>query len=204
MKKLFSIFFILSFMLGTITAKAGCEANYAQEINRIQRSLDSWYGGYGFSNYYRPHYYQPTVVINVNTSSSNSDKKVSAAEVIILLALVAIPTTHIIIMADRMDGMDDIIGLIRNSRDYLATGLVGSELSRMSRRVYGKKSVDTENFRNIAETVLKLDNENKFCNGQIAQDLEMRTVISGISSRHRLLARYIEVKRAVERELNRL
>lgn len=71
----------------------------------------------------------------------------SAAEVIILLALVAIPTTDLIIMADRMDGMDDIIGLIQNSREYLATGIVGSELSRMNRRVYGKKSVDTENFK---------------------------------------------------------
>src|SRR3989338_5778124 len=111
MKKLFSLFFILSFMLGTMTAEAGCEANYSQEIQRLQRSLDNWYGGFGFSGYYRPHYYQPTVVIHVDNNSS-SNNKMSAAEVIILLALVVVPATHIIIMADRMDGMDDIIGLI--------------------------------------------------------------------------------------------
>lgn len=204
MQKLFSFIIMLSFMLGSLTAKAGCEEAYFQEINRIQRSLDTWYGGYGFSNYYRPHYYRPTVVININTGHSSSDKKVSAAEAIILLALVAIPTTHIIIMADRMDGIDDIIGLTQNSRDFFKLGIVGNELSRMTKRIYGKDNMTTENFQTVATSVLKLDAENKFCNGQIAQDLEMRTVISGISSRKRVLARYIEVKRAIEKDLNRL
>lgn len=194
---------MISFLLGSISAKAGCEGAYAQEINRIQRSLDTWYGGYGFSDYYRPHYYRPTVVVQINPHS-HSDTEMSAAEVIILLALVVIPTTDIIIMADRMDGMDDIIGLTQNSREYLASGFVGKELSRMTRKIFGKKSMNPDEFKLVANTVLKLDGENQFCNGKIAQDLEMRTVISGISSRHRLLARYIEVKRAIERDLNRL
>lgn len=202
MKKLFSLFFILSFLLGTVSAQAACEEQYINEIGRIQRSLDLWYGGFGFSNYYRPHYYQPTVVIHVDSShNNNSNKNTSAAEVIIILALVAIPTTHIIIMADRMDGIDDILGLMQNSREYLASGFTGKELSRMTRRVFGKDQITPENLKLVAETALKLNDQNKFCNGEIARDLEMRTVVSGISSRNRLLARYIEVKRAIEREV---
>lgn len=215
MKILLALILIFTFTMPV--SQASCISKYENRINEISENLYLLYGGYYVfytPTYHRHHHHHGPIPRHhqrgtdhstrsgeYHGGSSNGEAELVAAA--ILLTFVAATTTHVVERVNEMKKMDRLIDLIVESKKYLAgDNLAGEELIRMTKRVFGKKVYEidtTEKLHQIASSVTDHDVNDDFCRvGAIAQNSDYR--VKFLTSRHRTLAKYPEVKRALQAE----